>query len=155
MGHLLQSFDCGIVSLNEWLIRRALRNQAGGASRTFVSCEENHVIGYYAVAAGAVTSSASSGRLRRNMPDPVPVALLGRLAVSRFHQGKGIGRALFQDAALRILHTAENIGIRGILVHALTEEAREFYLRLGFDPSPLDRMTLMIPLQDVRACMAE
>lgn len=88
------------------------------------------------------------------MPDPVPVVLLGRLAVDRAYQGQGIGRALFRDAALRVSHAAETIGIRGIVVHAISEEARKFYLALGFDPSPLDPMTLLVTLADIRATLS-
>jgi GNAT superfamily N-acetyltransferase len=121
-----------------------------GASRTFVSCEGRKVIGYYALASSAVAFAASSGRFRRNMPDPVPVVVLGRLAVATSHQGQGFGRALFQDAALRVIHAVNTIGIRGMVVHALSEEARVFYQCLGLDESPLDPMTLMVAVIDLR-----
>ena len=88
------------------------------------------------------------------MPDPVPVVVLGRLAVTNSHQGRGLGRALFQDAALRVIHAADAIGIRGMVVHALSQEARTFYLSLGMDESPLDPMTLMITVADLRAATA-
>jgi len=88
------------------------------------------------------------------MPDPVPVVVLARLAVARNHQGRGLGRALFQDAAKRIVHAAETIGIRGVLVHALSEEARAFYLSLGLEPSPLEPMTLMTTVADLRVALA-
>ncbi len=93
------------------------------------------------------------GRFRRNMPNPIPVAVLARLAVDERWQGHGIGRALFRDAARRVVHAAETIGIRGIVVHAISEEARRFYLALGFDASPVDPMTLMVTLSDVRAVL--
>lgn len=151
--HRLQGFDSGVASLDEWLQRRALQNQASGASRTFVVCEAERVVAYYALAASAVASNASPGRFRRNMPDPIPVVVLGRLAISRSHQGRGLGRALFQDAARRIVHAADTIGIRGLLVHAISDEARAFYLRLGLDPSPFEPMTLMATLPDLKAAL--
>ena len=88
------------------------------------------------------------------MPDPVPVVVLARLAIAKSHQGNGLGRALFQDAARRVIHAAEVIGIRGLLVHALSEEAKTFYLRLGLDQSPLEPMTLMVTVADLRAALA-
>lgn len=153
--HDVGGFDCGVESLNSWLIRRAAANQASGASRTFVVSEESRVVGYYALASSAVVTSAATGRFRRNMPDPIPVVVLGRLAVAASHHGKGLGRALFQDAALRVINAAETIGIRGLLVHALSEEARDFYLRLGLESSPLDPMTLMVTVADLRAAITE
>jgi GNAT superfamily N-acetyltransferase len=152
--HEFEDFASGEATLDDWLKRRARANQASGASRTYVVCEEKHVIGYYALASGAVMAQAAPGRFKRNMPNPIPVAVLGRLAVDRSWQGRGIGRALFRDAALRVAHAADAIGIRGILVHAISEEAKAFYLALGFDPSPLESMTLMVTLADIRAAFA-
>ena len=151
--HQIEAFDSGVASLDDWLKRRAVQNQASGASRTFVTCEGERVVGYYALASGAVASVATHGRFRRNMPDPVPVVVLARLAVVRAHQGQGLGRSLFQDAARRVIYAAETIGVRGLLVHALSDEAKAFYLRLGLDPSPLEPMTLMVTLADLRASL--
>lgn len=151
--HDIAGFDCGVESLNAWLQRRAAANQVSGASRTFVVCENTKVVGYYALASSAVAAAAAPGRFRRNMPDPVPVVVLCRLAVATSHQGRGLGRALFRDAALRIIHAADAIGIRGLVVHALSEAAKEFYLRLGLDESPLDPMTLMVTVADLRAAV--
>lgn len=148
--HDIAGFDCGVASLDTWLQRRAAPNQISGASRTFVLCENNKVVGYYALASSAVAPAAAPGRFRRNMPDPVPVVVLGRLAVATSHHGQGCGRALFQDAALRVIHAADAIGIRGMVVHALSDEAKAFYLRLGLDESPLDPMTLMVTVADLR-----
>lgn len=152
--HQIAAFDSGVTSLDDWLKRRAVQNQESGASRTFVTCEEKRVVGFYALASGAVAPVSAHGRFRRNMPDPVPVVVLARLAVARTHQGQGLGRALFQDAARRVIYAAEAIGVRGLLVHALSEEAKAFYLRLGFEPSPLEPMTLMVTLGDLRASLA-
>jgi GNAT superfamily N-acetyltransferase len=148
--HRTGAFTCGNIALDEWLKRRALANRASGASRTFVANDVDRIIGYYALAAGAVSIAAAPGRFRRNMPDPIPVAVLARLAVDRVYQGGGIGRALFRDSAMRIAHAADAIGIRGVLVHAISDEARAFYLAIGFDPWPLEPMTLMVTLADVR-----
>jgi GNAT superfamily N-acetyltransferase len=149
-AHDLESFSSGVAVLDDWLRRRARANQASGASRTFVVAEDGRVVGYYALASGAITAAAGIGRFRRNMPDPIPVAVLGRLAVDRSQQGRGLGRALFRDCALRVAQAADTIGIRGIVVHAISEEAKAFYLALGFDPSPAEPMTLMVTLADVR-----
>jgi GNAT superfamily N-acetyltransferase len=146
--HDLGVFDSGVTPLDEWLRRRALPNEAGGASRTYVVNAGGRVVGYYALATGAVAQTEASGRVRRNMPDPVPVMVLGRLAVDRAYQGRGLGRALLRDAVLRTLQAAEIAGIRAILVHAISEEAKEFYERCGFAASVVDPMTLMITVAD-------
>jgi len=151
--HEIQEFNSGEPSLDDWLKRRARANQVAGASRTYVVCEEKRVIAYYALASGAVTMASATGRLRRNMPEPIPVAVLARLAVDHVWQGKGVGRALFRDAARRVANAADAIGIRGIVVHAISEEAKKFYLALGFDPSPREPMMLMVTLADVRAAL--
>jgi GNAT superfamily N-acetyltransferase len=146
--HDLSVFACGEASLDDWLHRRAIPNDEGGASRTYVVCagRQKRVVGYYALAAGAVAHSAAPGRVRRNMPDPVPVMVLGRLAIDRTFQGRGLGSALLRDAILRTLQAAEVAGIRAILVRAISEDARQFYESWGFMPSPADRMLLIIPL---------
>lgn len=151
--HQITTFDSGVASLDEWLERRAAQNQASGATRTFVTCKEHQVVGYYALSSSAVAPAAAPGRFRRNMPDPIPVVVLARLAVAQSHQGQGLGRALFQDAARRVIYAAEAIGIRGLLVHALSEKARAFYLRLGLDPSPIERLTLMVSVADLRTAL--
>lgn len=147
--HVLSSFCCGVDSLDNWLKKRAMKNQLTGASRTFVSCDGSKVLAYYSLASSTVATSAAPGRIRRNMPDPVPVVVLGRLAVDQSLHGQGVGRALVRDAGLRVIQAAETIGIRGMLVHALSDEAREFYLRVGFEPSPMDPMMLMVTLRDL------
>ena len=151
--HALGGFDSGVPSLDDWLRRRALQNQASGASRTFVVCDAAEVVAYYALAASAVAPDAAPGRFRRNMPDPIPVVVLARLAIARDRQGLGLGRALFQDAANRVIHAADTIGIRGLLVHAISEEAKAFYVRLGLAPSPLEPMTLLTTVADLKAAL--
>ena len=148
--HELSDFFCGVASLDDWLKRRARANQVSGASRTFVVTDDHRIVAYYALASGAIAVEASVGRFRRNMPDPIPVAVLGRLAIDRAQQGRGLGRALFRDCALRVAHAADTLGIRGIVVHAISDQAKAFYLALGFEPSPREPMTLMVTLADIR-----
>jgi GNAT superfamily N-acetyltransferase len=148
--HSCTDFSCGIASLDDWLKRRAYTNQITGATRTFVICVDNRVVGYYALASGAISVQSALGKFRRNMPDPIPVVILARLAIDSSYQSQGLGRALFRDAALRVVQAADTIGIRGIIVHAISEEAKDFYLALGFILSPLEPMTLMITLNDLR-----
>jgi GNAT superfamily N-acetyltransferase len=147
-GHDLSQFACGEPSLDDWLRRRALPNEERGASRTYVVCEENRVIGYYALAVGAVAHGGAPGRVKRNMPDPIPVMVLGRLAIDQPFQSRGIGPALLRDAVLRTLQASEIAGIRAILVHAISERARQFYEKWGFVASPVDPMTLMIAVTE-------
>jgi GNAT superfamily N-acetyltransferase len=151
--HQVGPFASGVATLDDWLKRRARGNQVSGASRTFVACRGDSVVAYYALAAGAVEIALAPGRFRRNMPDPIPVIVLGRLAIDTSEQGRGLGRALVRDAGLRIVGAAETIGIRGILVHAISDEARKFYLSVGFETSPVDPMTLMVTLADIRVAL--
>ena len=153
--HDLSEFTCGEPSLNDWLRRRAFRNEASGASRTYVVCVGQRVVGYYALAVGAVAHAGAPGGVRRNMPDPVPVMVIGRLAVDEGFQGLGIGPGLLRDAALRTLQAAEIAGIRAILVHAISERARRFYVDCGFIASPTDLMTLMIALTEAAKALVE
>ncbi len=150
-SHLLDDFDCGHDTLNTWLKRRAIKNETSGASRTYVVCRQNHVIAYYTLATGAVERARAPSRIRRNVPDPVPVMVLGRLAVHLNWQKKGLGGDLLADAVKRTLQAADIAGIRAFVVHALSEEAKQFYERFGFQPSPTDPMDLMVTLKDARA----
>lgn len=143
--HLLDGFACGETSLDVWLRRRALTNQSSGASRTFVvTDQEGRVFGYYAMAAGAISHHIATGAVRRNMPDPVPVMVVARLAVDGQAQGIKLGAALLQDAVHRAVAVSQNAGVRALLVHALHERARQFYLHYGFQESPCHPMTLML-----------
>lgn len=153
--HNLEDFDSGEPVLDDWLKRRALRNEAGGASRTYVVCSGGRVVGYYCLAVGAVESARAPGKVKRNMPDPIPVMVVGRLAVDQDYQGRGVGRALLRDGILRVLQAADIAGIRAILVHALSEDAKKFYERCGFYPSPLDSMILMITLTDAKKALVD
>ena len=146
--HDLSDFDSGEPVLDEWLRRPAAQNEASGASRTYVICAGKKVAGYYSLAVGAVAHTEVPGRIKRNMPDPVPVMILGRLAVDRVYQGRGIGMGLLRDAVLRTMQAAEIAGIRALLVHAISEGAKRFYMRHGFTASPVDAMTVMITLSD-------
>lgn len=142
--HQTGAFSCGEAVLDDWLKRRALANQASGASRTFVATdEERRVVGYYAVAAGAVAHRDATRSVRQNMPDPVPVMVLARLAVDVRVQGRKLGAALLQDAVQRCAIVSQNVGVRAVLVHALNHQARRFYEHYGFSPSPVHPMTLM------------
>ena len=151
--HDFADFTSGEESLDDWLKRRARANQASGASRTFVIVDGNRVAGYYALSSASIAAAAAPGRFRRNMPDPVPVVLLGRLAIDRGWQLQGLGRALFRDAAMRISQAADTIGIRGIAVQAISEDARKFYLALGFTECPGAPMMLVVTLGDIRAAL--
>jgi predicted N-acetyltransferase YhbS len=146
--HQTDAFKCGETSLDEWLKRRALLNQANGASRTFVVVDDNHtVMGYYALAAGAVHHQDATRSIRQNMPDPLPVMVLARLAVDLRAQGMQLGAGLLRDAVERSLAVAQNAGVRALLVHALHERAKQFYLYFGFQASPVHPLTLMLPLK--------
>ena len=146
-GHRTDTFDCDEPVLDEWLRKRALGNQASGASRTFVVADTSgRVMGYYALAAGAVTHETATGPVRRNMPDPVPMLILGRLAVDRQAQGMKLGAALLQDAVGRAIGVSAHAGIRALVVHAVSERAKAFYLHYGFQTSTLHPMTLMLRL---------
>ena len=147
--HQLNTFNCGETSLDEWLKRRALLNQSNGASRTFVVVDESQlVMGYYALAAGAVHHQDATRRsIRQNMPDPIPVMVLARLAVDIRTQGMQLGAGLLRDAVDRSLAVAKNTGVRALLVHALHERAKQFYLYFGFQASPVHPLTLMLRLK--------
>jgi len=152
-SHEIAEFDCGNDTLNEWLTKRALKNQNSGASRTFVICQDNQVIGYYALANGSVERMATPKSISRNMPEPIPVMVMGRLAIDTRMQGQGLGSALLKGALLRTLSVSKNVGIRAILVHAISENARRFYLSYGFLVSPIDTMTLMLPVRHIEGLL--
>ena len=150
-SHLLDSFDCNKPSLNDWLKKRARKAQrVGGSARTYVLCAENgQVVGYYSLATGSINHSGVVGKVKRNMPDPIPVIILARLAIDHSMTGQGLGQGLLRDALFRIASAAEVIGVRAILVHAIDDHARRFYTKHGFYESPIDDRTLMITVEEV------
>lgn len=146
-GHRLDGFSCGVASLDDWLKRRARPNQFSGASRVYVVAAGDAVAGYYALASGALALNEAAGSVRRNMPDPIPMAVLGRLAVDRAWMGRGLGAALLRDAVLRTGQAASILGIRGMMVHAISDEARAFHERHGFIASRTQPMLLILSLK--------
>ena len=154
-AHTLEDFTSGETSLDEWLKKRALKNHLAGASRCFVLCDSAAVIGYYSLSAGAIYHEAAPKTMRRNMPDPLPVVLLGRLAVDKRYHNQGLGQALLRDALIRTISIAGDVGVFAILVHALSDQAKQFYLSRGFVESPLQPMTLLMTLETVRSILAE
>ncbi|MBV8048389.1 MAG: GNAT family N-acetyltransferase [Paludibacterium sp.] len=145
-GHRLETFRCTEPELESWLKQRARKNQQDGASRCFVVCDDDTVVGFYALAAGSVLHTQATGSIRRNMPDPIPVVVLGRLAIHTAYQGRGMGADLLKDAVLRSLRLSREMGIRALLCHAIDENAKRFYLHHGFIASPDEPLTLMLNL---------
>lgn len=146
-------FDSGEHSLDEYLRKRALANHLQGAARCFVACRDARVVGYYALASASIQQQNVAGKVRRNMPDPVPVILLSRLAVDRKEQSSGLGKGLLRDAILRSVEASEIIGVRALLVHALNDNARAFYAHFNFEPSPTDPLHLLLLMKDARSAV--
>lgn len=144
--HDLDPFSCGVSSLDNWLKKRVRSNEHSRASRTYVLCDGDRVIGYYSLASGSLSNKIAPGKIKRNMPDPIPVMVLGRLAIDQEYQKKKLGDALLRDAFLRVIQAADIAGIKAILVHAISEEAKKFYLDRSFVVSPSETMTLVLPL---------
>lgn len=153
-GHDLSAFDCGEPALNDWLRHRALKNESR-FSRTYVVCDHNQVVAYFCISAGAVERAAAPGKVRRNAPDTIPVSVIGRLAVSRGHAGRGLGASLLADALRRIAAASQSIGIGAVLVHAKDDAARRFYMRCAeFIEYPGDSRTLFLPIETVVAAFS-
>jgi len=150
-------FESGESSLDRYLTDRALTNHISDLARCYVcmDSDSNRVVGYYTLSAVAVEHASLPGRARRNAPNPVPAVLMGRLAVDRKAQGSGLGRSLVRDAILSTLAAADRIGVRLLLVHALNEQAADFYATLGFKPSPTDPLHLYLLLSDARASLGD
>lgn len=147
---ILTNFNSGQPELDHWLKNKAYKNQKSGASRTYVVCFGTDVVGYYCLSVGSITRQEVSGKVARNMPDPIPVMVLGRLAVDVNHQGKGIGLGLIKDAVQRTLKVSEIAGVRALLVHAIDDSARNFYMKkCGFKPSKFDEYTLLVTIGDI------
>jgi predicted N-acetyltransferase YhbS len=152
----LTSFDCGNADLSEWLKKKALKNHISGASKTFVVCDNNQVVAYYSLAAGSIEHQFVNAKIKRNQPNPIPIVILGRLAVDKTYQKQGLGLDLVKDAVQRVFNAAEVIGIRAILVHAIDESAKTFYeQKCGFTPSGFQDKTLVLLLTDVERTLTE
>lgn len=154
LDHDLSGFDCGEPALNEWLKGRALKNESR-FSRTYVVCEENRVIAYFCISAGSVERARAPGKIRRNAPDSIPVSVIGRLAVSRDHSGKGIGADILSDALRRVAVASQSIGIAAALVHAKDDAAKRFYLACAeFIEYPADSRILFLPIETIVAAFS-
>ncbi len=148
--HRLEHFDCGDQPLNDWLLRRALRNQGEGSSRTWVVTDGERVVAYYGSSTAALARDEAPGRIRRNQPDPLPAMLLGRLAVDRNHQGQGLAAALLKHFLLKAVEVSQLTGLRLVLVHAKDQQAASFYRHFDFEASPIDDLTLMLLIKDIQ-----
>jgi GNAT superfamily N-acetyltransferase len=149
-SHDAEAFDCGDEALNNWLRRRAPRNQREGSSRTWVVTQADQVVAYYASSTAVVARSAATKRAARNQPDPLPAMVLGRLAVDLRHQGQGLAAALLKHFLLTALEVAGLTGLRLVLVHAKDQPVSAFYRHFGFEPSPIDDLTLMLLIKDIQ-----
>jgi GNAT superfamily N-acetyltransferase len=150
--HDLTRFDCGKAALTDWLTRYAWTNQQADAAKTYVARRGNRVVGYYSLVASSVRRSDAPERIAKGLANhPIGVILLARLAIDQSERGQGLGKALLKDALLRTAQAAEIVGVRALLVHAIDEEARRFYLHFNFEPAPVDPMHLMLLIKDLRA----
>jgi GNAT superfamily N-acetyltransferase len=152
-SHDLAGFDCGMEELNLWLVANAAASE-GLTARTYVVAAGSRVAAYYCLATGAVVRGAlPSAKLRRNTPNEIPVVVIGRLAVDKRFQNRGLGPALLRDAILRALSASELVGMRAILVHAIDDAAVGFYKKFGFLASPLNPRTLVLPIETARRAL--
>ena len=156
-AHDVSAFSSGESALDDWLKKRALKNNEIDASRTFVITHEvngvTQVVAFFAMTVGEISHTAATGALRRNMPDPIPVTVLARLAVHEDWHGRGLGRSLLREAVVRSLQISANAAVKAIVVHALHDRARSFYEAFGFQRSRLDELTLMAPLKGLRTAL--
>ena len=151
-SHIVKGFTCGTPTLDKWIVERAKANQRSGSSRTWVVTETQDsqvVVGYYASATGSLIKSSATDKAKKNQPEEIPALLLARLAIDQKHQGQGLGQALLKHFVLKSLEISEIVGVRLLLVHAMDEAARDFYLHFNFEPSPVDHLTLMLLLSDI------
>ena len=152
--HNLEEFDCGKVVLNDWIRQKANKSQVEGGARTFVVTHKGLVVGYYCIATGSVGHDQLNAKLKRNMPNPIPVIVLGRLAIDQRYPKQGIGTGLMKDCYLRVLSIADQVGVRALLVHALDDESRDYYVdHLGFSSSPITRNTLFLGIKEIKAAV--
>ena len=149
--HPIDSFTCGSAELDRFLIRYALGNQQANASQTWLGLHGSDVVGFCTLVVGEVAYADAPERLTKGLVrHPVPIMLLARLAVSTSWQGRKLGAGLLKDAMRRTLQAADIAGIRAFAVHAKDEEAKRFYEKFDFIPSPTDPMHLFVLLKDVR-----
>ncbi len=155
-GHLTAEFDCGNNDLNEFLTDFALTNNKTGSAQTYVIADDSKkVVGFYCLAAGSVLHENASERVAKGMPGhPIPIMLLGRLAIDLSAQGKGLGKALLKDALLRTNQAADIAGIRALLVHAKDEKAKAWYEKFDFEPSPTETFHLYLLMKNLRALVS-
>lgn len=151
----LTRFECGNDTLNEWLQKRALKNQGLDACKSYVICDHNRVVGFYAIATGSIERLRVPGAVSRNMPDPIPVMVLARLAIDQNYQGQKLGIGLLRDAMLRTLNVSRIVGVKALLVHAISEDAKKFYRHFGFQESPFNSMTLLLPVKKIRSHLGD
>lgn len=157
-GDKFVTFDCGEPSLNEWLRSRALKNETTGASRTFVTVEaaSGDVAGYYCLSASSLALEDSPGRVKRNMPSPIPIILIGRLAVDQRFKGRGLGASLLQDAVLKGVEASRILGARAFVVDALNDDAERFYRKFGFElMPPAAKRAMFLLVSDAEATIAD
>ncbi len=153
--HIVDNFDCGELSLNDWLKKRAIKNDVDDASRTYVVCCKDRVVAYYSLHLGCIKHSEAVRKVKRNMPDPIPAIVLGRLATDVNHQGKGLAKALIKDMFLRAIQVSDLAGTKAVLVKALNENVSYFYQSFGFVQSKTDPLLLMKAIVEVRASFDE
>jgi len=148
-NHLLNGFDCGKPALNQWLIRHARKNQAGGSSRTWVVVETDsgEVVAFYASATASILRSSAPKSMQRNQPNEMPAILLAQMAVDSRHSGRGLGAALLKHFMLKAFEVAQSVGVKVLLIHAKDEDAKSFYTHYGFTESPFDPLVLMMLLR--------
>jgi predicted N-acetyltransferase YhbS len=153
--HDLSAFECGNAALNAWLKRFARTNCQNDSARVYVAHRgDGAVVGYHALTAGSIGRAEAPERVSRGLAaHPVGVIVLARLAVDVAQQGRGLGTTLLQDALRRSEHAADEIGVRAVLVHAINESARTFYLRFGFTPTAIDDLRLILLMKDLRALL--
>lgn len=149
LAHLIADFCSGEPVLDDWLKRRAWQNEETGATRTFVLCSDvdKRVMGYYSLSTGAIQREAVPGAFRRNMPEPIPIVLIARFAVDVDYQKQRWGGKLLREAVMRTILISQVIGVRGLVVHALSDNAKAFYQRFGSVESPLQPHTLVLPIR--------
>jgi GNAT superfamily N-acetyltransferase len=149
-SHDINAFSCGSEPLDSYLKRYALGSQSAGAANTYVAAAGSRVVGYYSLSTASVQYADAPERLRKGLArHPVPVILLGRLAVDRAWQGRGLGAALLQDALRRVLAASDVVGLRALMVHAKDDAARRFYQHFDFDPSPLEPLQMFLLVKDI------